>query len=318
MILAIDIGNTTTTVGVFERSRLRASFAMATQPGRTPDEVTLQLKALASTRRLPLATARQIILCSVVPRMSAVLMSSLRSLADAPRNRGAISGTQSRQCFALHGARAATAGGPAEAVGSGAADARGAGQRRASRRPSGSGRSARSRPVPIRVVGQDVQVPLVNRYTYPEQVGQDRLVGAYAAWRAFRTDCLVADFGTAITIDLVTKAGEYLGGVIAPGLDLSLEALAAKTALLPKVELGEPPELLGRDTANSIRSGILYGCAALCDGLVSQLKRRYAPAATVVATGGSSPLMARHMRSIDHLKPNLVLEGLFQLSLLPG
>jgi pantothenate kinase type III len=118
MILAIDVGNTTTTVGVFERGALRAQFAIATQPGRTPDEVTLHLKALASTRRVHLATARQILLCSVVPRMSAVLLPALRSLTDAPRNRGAISGTQSRQCFALHGARAAAAGGPAEVAGS--------------------------------------------------------------------------------------------------------------------------------------------------------------------------------------------------------
>jgi len=168
--------------------------------------------------------------------------------------------------------------------------------------------------VPLRIVGQDITVPLRNRYAYPEQVGQDRLVGAFAAWRAFKRDCIVADFGTAITIDVVTAKGEYLGGVIAPGLDISLEALASRTALLPKVELKEPPELLGRDTANSIRSGVLYGCAALCDGLVGQLKRRYAPRAVVVATGGASGLVAKHARSIDHLKPHLVLDGLYHLT----
>jgi len=168
--------------------------------------------------------------------------------------------------------------------------------------------------VSIRVVGQDVNVPLKNRYTYPEQVGQDRLVGAFAAWRAYKRDCIVADFGTAITIDVVTKSGEYLGGIIAPGLDISLDALASRTALLPKVELREPPELLGRDTANSIRSGLLFGCVALCDGLVTQLKRRYAPKAVVVATGGASKLIAAYARTINYLKPNLVLEGLSQLS----
>ena len=176
---------------------------------------------------------------------------------------------------------------------------------------------------PVVVVGQDIRVPLVNRYRYPKQVGQDRLVGAYAAWCEFGKgrgtggggkDCIVADFGTAITIDVVTKAGAYLGGIIAPGLDISLEALATRTALLPKVELKEPPELLGRDTANSIRSGILYGCVALCEGLVGQLKRQYAPKAVVVATGGASPLIAKHSRIVDHLKPHLVLEGLHLLS----
>ena len=166
----------------------------------------------------------------------------------------------------------------------------------------------------VRVAGRTLRIPIKNRYRYPRQVGQDRLVGAYAAWRTYKRDCIVADFGTAITIDVVTRNGEYLGGVIAPGLDISLEALAARTALLPKVELREPPELLGRDTANSIRSGLLYGCVALCEGLVTQLKRRYAPKAVVVATGGSSPLIAKHTRLIRRLRPTLVLEGLYELS----
>jgi len=177
----------------------------------------------------------------------------------------------------------------------------------------------------VKVVGRTVKVPLKNRYRYPRQVGQDRLVGAYAALMTFKRDCIVCDFGTAITIDIVKKIrarsppppaprpsplGEYLGGVIAPGLGISLDALASRTALLPKVELKKPPELLGRDTANSIRSGVLYGTAALCDGLVLALKRRYAPNATVVATGGSANLIARHARFIPCLRPHLVLEGL--------
>ena len=249
MILAIDIGNTTTNFGVFEKEKLKSQFSIATQPWRTPDEITLQLKALAAARKLHLSKAAKILICSVVPRMTGVLTESLKSL---------------------------------EAV-------------------------------PIAIVGQDVKVPLKNKYHFPEQVGQDRLVGAYAAWTTFKKDCIVADFGTAITIDVV-KAGEYLGGVIAPGLDIALDTLASRTALLPKVELKEPPELLGRDTANSIRSGVLFGCAALCDGLVTELKRKYVPKAAVVATGGASSLIAKHARTIDHLKPYLVLEGLLKLS----
>ena len=251
MILAIDIGNTTTNFGVFEGAKLRSQFSVGTQPGRTPDELTLQLKALAKTKHLHLTKAKQIIVCSVVPRMTNVLTESLRSLKI----------------------------------------------------------------LQLRIVGQDLTVPLTNKYRYPEQVGQDRLVGAYAAWHMYKQDCLVADFGTAITIDVVTKKGEYLGGVIAPGLEISLEALATRTALLPKVELKEPPELLGRDTANSIRAGLIYGCAALCDGLIAQLKARYAKNATVVATGGASPFIAKHARSLTHLRPYLVLEGLCALSL---
>lgn len=274
MILTIDIGNTTIHFGLYERDTLASQGSISTQPWRTPAEVVPQLKSIAKTHHLRFPRARKIVLCSVVPHMSSVLVQSLRSL-----------------------------GAPAVAV-----------------------------------VGQHVRVPLINRYTYPEQVGQDRLVGAYAAWcefgaasrgrpagrsperprqRAARDrgrDCIVADFGTAITIDVVTKFGEYLGGVIAPGIGISLEALATRTALLPKVELREPPELLGRDTISSIRSGLIYGCAALCDGLVSELKRRYAPDAVVLATGGSSQLIARYARTIDHLKPHLVLDGLHALA----
>ena len=250
MILAIDVGNTTSTFGVFEGAKLTSQFGISTQPSRTADEITLQLKALAKARRLHLRKASQIILCSVVPSMSAVLIEVLQAL-DASR---------------------------------------------------------------IRIVGQDLHVPLVNKYTYPEQVGQDRLVGAYAALTRYKTDCIVADFGTAITIDVVTKHGEYLGGVIAPGLEISLDALARRTALLPKVELKEPPELLGRDTANSIRSGLINGCAALCDGLVTQLKAQYVPQATVVATGGASPFLIKHAKTLTHLRPQLVLEGLALLA----
>ncbi len=254
MILTIDIGNTTTNFGAFEGKKLKAQFTMATHATRTPDEVTLQVEALARAHRLTLQKAESIILCSVVPRMSSTLIQALQSV-----------GTNS-----------------------------------------------------IQVVGQDLQVPLVNRYTYPEQVGQDRLVGAYAAWKLFQRDCIVADFGTAITIDVVTKSGEYLGGVIAPGLELSLEALASRTALLPKVDLRIPPEVLGKDTANSIRSGILYGCVALCEGLISKLKSKYTHNAVVIATGGTGKLIASLTPAIDEVRPHLVLEGLYELLQTPS
>lgn len=177
---------------------------------------------------------------------------------------------------------------------------------------------------PIRVVGRDLHVPLRNRYRHPEQVGQDRLVGAYAAWRTYGKgqgaggrgrgkDCLVADFGTAITIDLVTASGAYEGGVIAPGLAMSLEALAERTALLPRVMLATPKALLGRDTAGSILAGVMYGGVALCDGLIEELKRRYAPRALVIVTGGGSRFVVKYLRGRVHVRPTLVLDGLLCL-----
>lgn len=266
MILTIDIGNTTTNFGVFDRGKLTSHFAIGTQPWRAPEEVALHIRTMATTRQADLAHVSQALVCSVVPRMSDLLTQAMH-----------IVGIKK-----------------------------------------------------LRLVGRDVQVPLKNEYHYPEQVGQDRLVGAYAALMKFKQDCIVCDFGTAVTIDIVkvrkrlrshsplttdhSSLGEYLGGVIAPGLGMSLDALATRTALLPKVELTEPPELLGRDTVNSIRSGVVHGWAALCDGLVSQLAAKYAPKAVVVATGGDGPLIAKYAKSIHHVRPHLVLEGLAHLA----
>ena len=246
MILAIDIGNTTTSFGLFRGGRLAQRFDIPTALAGRDGALKRRLRARLAGKRVERA-----IICSVVPKMTPAVAGALRAL--------------------------------------------GIGQ--------------------VSIVGLDVRVPLKNRYRYPRQVGQDRLVGAYAAWRTFKRDCIVVDFGTSISIDVVTKRRAYLGGIIAPGPGISLDALATRTALLPKVALKKPPELLGRDTANSIRSGILYGCVALCDGLVAQLKRRYAPKAVVVATGGASPLIAKRARTIDHLKPHLVLEGLHRLAI---
>ncbi len=248
MILAIDIGNTRITFGRFEGTRLVRYAVLPTHPLRSANTLAHQVAAL----RLATDRAEEVLICSVVPDMTAALTTALRHL-------------QARR---------------------------------------------------IRIVGKDVKVPLANRYRRPSQVGQDRLVGAYAAWRQFRRACIVADFGTATTIDVVTAHGEYLGGVIAPGLELALDTLANKTALLPRVRLTAPKELLGRDTESSIRSGLVYGAAALCDGIVTQLKRRYAPKAAVVATGGAGPLIAQHAKTLRHLRPHLVLEGLHLLSTL--
>ncbi len=267
MILAIDTGNTSIHFGCYAGSRLVKQWKLPSRPLPSARRLARQL----APHRLSLAKASKVVVCSVVPSMTRVLVSALRNLTKSP----------------------------------------------------------------ILLVGRDVRVALRNRYRKPGQVGQDRLVGAYAAWclygdgarrarpggrnpeRAHRResrDCVIVDFGTAITIDLVTRAGDYLGGIIAPGPDIALEALALRTALLPRVSLAKPPALLGRDTAGSIRSGVVYGSAALCDGLVAHLKRRYAPRAVVIATGGASPLIAPYSRQIDHVRPTLVLDGLRALA----
>lgn len=160
------------------------------------------------------------------------------------------------------------------------------------------------------VVGKELQAPVINRYRIPSQVGQDRLVNAAAACELYGGPAIVVDFGTAITIDLVTAKREYLGGIILPGMEIALEALSSRAALLPKIRLVPPKELLGRDTVGSMRAGIFYGYGVLCDGLIRLLKKRYIRRAKVIGTGGNIPLIAPYCREIGIVKGDLTLVGL--------
>lgn len=135
------------------------------------------------------------------------------------------------------------------------------------------------------MIGKDIQVPINNKYKRPEQVGQDRLVNALAVKSFYRLPVIVVDFGTAITIDVVSKKGDYLGGVIVPGINLSLKILYENTALLPLLNPRKPKTVLGKDTENSILSGIFYGYSFLVDGLIKKLKTTLSGAPVVVATG---------------------------------
>jgi len=166
------------------------------------------------------------------------------------------------------------------------------------------------RPKPI-VVGDDCPIPIRNQYRDPRQVGKDRLVNAVAARHRYGAPVVIVDFGTAITVDAVSARGSYVGGVIAPGLEISLEALITRAALLPRIELERPKAVLGRDTITSMQSGIAHGYGALCDGLVTKLKAaamvRRAP---VVATGGHAPFIRPYCRTVTHVDPALTLDGL--------
>jgi type III pantothenate kinase len=142
------------------------------------------------------------------------------------------------------------------------------------------------------------------------QVGQDRLVNAYAASKLYGAPLVVIDFGTAVTFDVVSKNREYLGGMILPGLGISLDALAQRTALLPKIKLANPSEFIGRDTKNSMLSGIVYGFTALTDDLAGRIKGKIGRDSKVIATGGNISLIGRYCRSINKIDKNLTLRGL--------
>lgn len=164
--------------------------------------------------------------------------------------------------------------------------------------------------VRARFIGNELGVPIANRYRDPKQVGVDRLLNGLAAYRRFKRELIIIDFGTAITFDVVSRRGEYLGGVIAPGIEISLEALFQKTALLPRIVLKRPKNWIGRDTAESIRVGCSVGIGGLCDRVVEAISNKYRMKPKVIATGGYARFMKKYCRSIGVIAPDLILDGI--------
>jgi type III pantothenate kinase len=162
------------------------------------------------------------------------------------------------------------------------------------------------------LIGKDIGVPIINLYRKPRQVGVDRLVNALAAHRRYRRAAIVIDFGTAITFDVVSRKGEYLGGVIAPGIEISLEALFQRTALLPRMRMAKPRSVMGRDTVESIRAGCAYGIGGLCDRIVEEIRAHYRFKPLVIATGGYARFMRQYSRSIQKIDDWLTLHGVYQ------
>jgi type III pantothenate kinase len=160
------------------------------------------------------------------------------------------------------------------------------------------------------IIGKDIRVPIKNLYRKPRQVGQDRLVNTYAGVSLYGAPLIVVDFGTAVTFDAVSKNKEYLGGMILPGLSISLDALSERTALLPKIKLAKPREFIGRDTKNSILSGIVYGFAALTDDLAVRIKNKIGKRAKVIGTGGNIGLIGKYCKRINKIDKDLTLKGL--------
>jgi type III pantothenate kinase len=161
------------------------------------------------------------------------------------------------------------------------------------------------------MVGPGVKTGMPIRIDNPRELGADRLVNALAAWTRLQRACIVVDFGTAITYDVVSDAGEYLGGIISPGLEISLEALALRAAKLPKVELGEPRSLIGKTTADAVRSGIVFGYAGQVDGIVRRLRAELGSDVPVIATGGlAHHLVPAFTETVDEVDDLLTLEGL--------
>jgi len=144
----------------------------------------------------------------------------------------------------------------------------------------------------------------------PREVGADRVMNALAAFTRFGGPSIVVDFGTSTNFDVISAAGEFVGGVIGPGIQVSAASLVSRTARLPRVELIAPASVIGKNTVECIQSALIYGTADMVDGIIARVRRELGTEATTVATGGLAPLVIPHCRSVEHHEPWLTLEGL--------
>jgi type III pantothenate kinase len=160
------------------------------------------------------------------------------------------------------------------------------------------------------IVGPGIRSGMALRYDNPREIGPDRLVNAVAAYEHFQGACIVVDFGTAVTYDPVSATGEYLGGIIAPGVEISMEALTERAAALPKIDLTPPRSLIGKTTVDAIRSGIVYGFAGQVDAIVRRLRAELGEETETIATGGLASVIVPHTETIDEVDDMLTLTGL--------
>jgi len=165
--------------------------------------------------------------------------------------------------------------------------------------------------VELLVLGPGVSTGVPVRYDDPREVGPDRIANAVAARERHGMPCVVVDFGTSTNFDVISASGEFAGGVLAPGIEVSMEALFARAARLPKVPFVAPERVISQTTVQALQSGLVYGFAGQVDSIVDRIREELnAPDATVVATGGLAELIAPHSRTISKVDPFLTLEGL--------
>ncbi len=144
----------------------------------------------------------------------------------------------------------------------------------------------------------------------PKEVGSDRLVNAIAAHKKFASDCIIIDFGTATNFDVVNAKGDYIGGVLAPGVNLSLESLYKAAAKLPQVSIRKPENIIGKSTITAMQSGIYWGYIAMIEGLIEKIKVEFSPCAKVIATGGLASLFSDGTKKIEIVEPDLTIYGI--------
>jgi type III pantothenate kinase len=246
MLLAVDVGNTQTVFGLFDKDRLVEHWRVATEDERTADELAALVARLLELRELGFDDVSGVCLSSTVPR----LLRAYEELAERD----------------LH--------------------------------------------APILVLGPGTKTGIPILYDDPREVGPDRIANAVAARERYGAPCIVVDFGTSTNFDAVSDAGEYVGGVLAPGIEISMDALFARAARLQKIDFTEPPAVIGKTTTSALQSGLVYGFAGQVDGIVGRIRAELGDAAPVIATGGLAELIAPHSATIERVDPLLTLEGL--------
>ena len=244
MLLAVDVGNTQTVLGLYPDGELADHWRLATERSTTADELGVVLGGL-----LDLDAVDGICLAATVP----VLVREWELLASKWAQ------------------------------------------------------------APLLVVGPGVKTGIPIRYDDPREVGPDRIVNAVAAKERYGAPVIVVDFGTSTNFDVVSPDGEYVGGVIAPGIEVSMEALFARAARLVKVDYAAPPAVIGKTTIGGLQSGLVYGFAGQVDGIVARIREELGADAPAVATGGLADLVAPHSRTIDRVDSFLTLDGLRQV-----
>ncbi len=246
MLLAVDVGNTQTHVGLFDGEDLLEHWRTHTARTATADELALVVGALLRLRDLGFGDVDAAMVSCVVPALAQEYDELLKRYAGG---RGAL-------------------------------------------------------------VGPSMKTHMPIRIDNPRELGADRLANAIAAYERVGGACIAVDFGTAINYDVVSAAGEYVGGVISPGIEISLEALSQRAAALPKVRLGRPRAAIGKGTVEAIESGVVFGFAGQVDGLVSRLREELGDEATAIATGGFAGVIVPHCEQIDEVDDLLTLQGL--------
>ena len=243
MLLAVDVGNTNTVLGLFTGDELVRSWRITTHARATGDEMALTFRGLLDEQ--PEMTG--LVLCSTVPSVLHELRPMLSSFFHE---------------------------------------------------------------VPVVIVepGTKTGVPILT--DNPKEVGADRIVNTLAAHQQFGGPCIVVDFGTSTNLDVVSAQGEFLGGALAPGIDISLEALSTKAAQLRKVEVVRPRSPIGKNTVEALQSGAVFGFAGQVDGLVDRIIEEIGPVTAVVATGGLASVVIDESEMITHHDPHLTLTGL--------